>query len=61
MTEPRPDLQKWDIELIKNERTRRQISLADQIKAVKNRKAEFYGILAYSSSNLCHEQRQGDD
>ncbi|WOK97943.1 stress response protein NST1 [Canna indica] len=64
LTEARPDLENWDIELIKNERVRRKVSLADQIKAVKNKKAEFsrHRLLEImrrspSSNSLCKLRR----
>ncbi|KAH7651625.1 HAND domain of the nucleosome remodeling ATPase ISWI protein [Dioscorea alata] len=38
---PRPLCEKWDMELIKKEKMRGSVSLADQIQAVKSRKPNF--------------------
>ncbi|CAL9083370.1 unnamed protein product, partial [Musa textilis] len=61
VAKPGPDLT-MDIELIKNERTQRRISLADQIKAVKNKKAEFsvQRVRANALLDSAYEQRAGD-
>ncbi|URD95489.1 hypothetical protein MUK42_32469 [Musa troglodytarum] len=61
VAKPGPDLT-MDIELIKNERMQRRISLADQIKAVKNKKAEFsvQRVGANALLDSAYEQRAGD-
>ncbi|RZR72601.1 hypothetical protein BHM03_00014888 [Ensete ventricosum] len=61
VAKPGPDL-KLDIELIKNERMQRRISLADQIRAVKNKKAEFavQKVRANALLDSAYEQREGD-
>ncbi|THU71388.1 hypothetical protein C4D60_Mb04t00870 [Musa balbisiana] len=61
VAKPGPDLT-LDIELIKNERMQRRISLADQIKAVKNKKAEFsvQRVRANALLDSAYEQRAGD-
>lgn len=61
VAKPGPDLT-LDIELVKNERMQRRISLADQIKAVKNKKAEFsvQRVRANALLDSAYEQRAGD-
>ncbi|KAG6502836.1 uncharacterized protein LOC121984124 [Zingiber officinale] len=48
--EPRPEFKKWDMEVIKNE-SLKQISLADQIEAVKNR-TELSGIEIVANASI---------
>ncbi|XP_074562341.1 uncharacterized protein LOC141818807, partial [Curcuma longa] len=50
--EPRPEFKKWDMEVIKNESLRRQISLADQIEAVKNNRTELWGIDIVANASI---------
>ncbi|KAH7512637.1 hypothetical protein FEM48_Zijuj12G0112000 [Ziziphus jujuba var. spinosa] len=50
-----PSGDKLDLELIKRERLRREVSLADQIRAAKNRKAEFAAMEAPTPSSYAHQ------
>lgn len=60
--EPQPVIEKWDIDRIKIEKMRRRVSLADQIRAVKNKKADFATeiVLKASSPDSSVEGKEGD-
>lgn len=61
MVEPEPLFKKWDLEVIKAERMRRKISLADQIQAAKSRKARCTTkeVLASASFDSSVEEKAG--
>lgn len=57
-----PAIEKWDLEFIKREKIRREVSLADQIQAVKKNKADLIpmGGLKTLSYDSTPEGKAGD-
>ncbi|EXC18497.1 hypothetical protein L484_018678 [Morus notabilis] len=54
-----PALEKLDLELIKRESLQREISFADQIRAAKNKKAEFAPTKALAAPSCVHHSFSG--